>query len=111
MLPKVIDMNQNGEVRAQEYINVGRVTEFRYCTKISNTAGALWDIPGLYDPGWGMVESQDAFVFVDNHDNQRGHGAGGDVITHKVYYALFQHYIGIEFVTLIANNCIYHCTT
>lgn len=30
--------------------------------------------------GWEFVESQDALVFVDNHDNQRGHGAGGDTI-------------------------------
>lgn len=80
---EVIDMNQNGEIRAQEYVHLGRVTEFRYCTKITNTVGALWDIPGLYDPGWGMVLPEDAFVFVDNHDNQRGHGGGGNIITHK----------------------------
>jgi alpha-amylase len=82
MFLEVIDMDQNGEVRAQEYIEQGRVTEFRYCNKIRDCAGALWDIPNLYDPGWGMVEGQDALVFVDNHDNQRGHGAGGDVVTH-----------------------------
>lgn len=81
--PEVIDMNQNGEVRAQEYVHLGKVSEFRYCTKIANTVGALWDIPNLYDPGWGMVNPEDAFVFVDNHDNQRGHGSGGSVITHK----------------------------
>jgi len=81
--PEVIDMNQNGEVRAQEYIHLGKVTEFRYCTKIFNTVGALWDIPNLYDPGWGMLNPEDAFVFVDNHDNQRGHGSGGTVVTFK----------------------------
>ncbi|XP_029409586.1 pancreatic alpha-amylase-like [Nannospalax galili] len=27
--------------------------------------------------GWGMVPTDRALVFVDNHDNQRGHGAGG----------------------------------
>ena len=32
---------------------------------------------------WNMLSSVDAVVFVDNHDNQRGHGAGGDVITFK----------------------------
>jgi alpha-amylase len=80
---EVIDMNQNGEVRAQEYVHLGRVTEFRYCNKIRDASGALWDIPNLYDAGWGMVEPQDAFVFVDNHDNQRGHGSGGDVVTFK----------------------------
>jgi hypothetical protein len=34
--------------------------------------------------GWGFVGSGDALVFVDNHDNQRGHGAGGEeVLTYK----------------------------
>jgi alpha-amylase len=33
---------------------------------------------------WGFVGSGDALVFVDNHDNQRGHGAGGEsVLTYK----------------------------
>lgn len=32
---------------------------------------------------WGMLSDGDAFVFVDNHDNQRGHGGGGSVITYK----------------------------
>lgn len=27
--------------------------------------------------GWGFMPSDRALVFVDNHDNQRGHGAGG----------------------------------
>lgn len=30
--------------------------------------------------GWGFVPSDRALVFVDNHDNQRGHGAGGESI-------------------------------
>lgn len=30
------------------------------------------------------MASEDALVFVDNHDNQRGHGAGGDsILTYK----------------------------
>lgn len=30
------------------------------------------------------MDSNYAFVFVDNHDNQRGHGAGGDsILTYK----------------------------
>lgn len=29
---------------------------------------------------WDFVKSEDALVFVDNHDNQRGHGAGGESI-------------------------------
>jgi hypothetical protein len=33
---------------------------------------------------WGFVSNGDALVFVDNHDNQRGHGAGGSsILTYK----------------------------
>jgi alpha-amylase len=33
---------------------------------------------------WGFVGNGDALVFVDNHDNQRGHGAGGEsILTYK----------------------------
>lgn len=32
---------------------------------------------GLVDYGWGMAREDRAFVFVDNHDNQRGHGGAG----------------------------------
>lgn len=33
---------------------------------------------------WGFLQNKDALVFVDNHDNQRGHGAGGaSVLTYK----------------------------
>ncbi len=31
--------------------------------------------------GWGMADGMHAVVFVDNHDNQRGHGGGGGVLT------------------------------
>lgn len=27
--------------------------------------------------GWGFMPNGNALVFIDNHDNQRGHGAGG----------------------------------
>lgn len=30
--------------------------------------------------GWGFMSDGNALVFVDNHDNQRGHGAGGGSI-------------------------------
>lgn len=32
---------------------------------------------------WGMLSDEHALVFVDNHDNQRGHGGGGSILTHK----------------------------
>lgn len=33
---------------------------------------------------WGFLPSEQALVFVDNHDNQRGHGSGSsNILTHK----------------------------
>lgn len=32
---------------------------------------------------WTFVPHNDAVVFVDNHDNQRGHGAAVDILTHR----------------------------
>lgn len=31
----------------------------------------------------GLIPNGDSLIFIDNHDNQRGHGAGGEIITHK----------------------------
>ena len=38
-----------------------------------------------FGEAWGFLPDDDALVFVDNHDNQRGHGAGGeDILNYKV---------------------------
>ncbi len=50
---------------------------------LQETVNALWAIDGLYDEGWGMLPPESAFVFVDNHDNQRGHGSGSGALTFK----------------------------
>eukprot|EP00095_Tigriopus_kingsejongensis_P000508 maker-scaffold367_size194084-snap-gene-0.49 protein:Tk00508 transcript:maker-scaffold367_size194084-snap-gene-0.49-mRNA-1 annotation:"hypothetical protein DAPPUDRAFT_64687" len=78
---EVIDRD-DGVVRVQEYYDLGLVTEFRYSQKIAwATTGDWGQYGGMYDPGWGMSDPEYAFVFVDNHDNQRGHGGAGDVVT------------------------------
>lgn len=33
-----------------------------------------------WGPAWGLLPSEQAFIFVDNHDNQRG---GGEILTYK----------------------------
>merc|ERR1712002_908683 len=71
---EVIDMGGEA-ISANEYLGVGKVTEFRYGLKMaqcirSNDFNCL---AGIYDPGWGMVDGMHALVFVDNHDNQRSH--------------------------------------
>jgi alpha-amylase len=33
--------------------------------------------------GWGFIPDGDSLAFLDNHDNQRGHGGGGAILTYK----------------------------
>ncbi|XP_012251564.2 alpha-amylase-like [Athalia rosae] len=81
---EVID--QGGEaVSASEYTPLGAVTEFKFGLKLGNAFKGGDQLRWLvnWGEGWGLLRSGDALVFVDNHDNQRGHGGGGGVITHK----------------------------
>jgi len=78
---EVID--QGGEaISAGEYTGIGNVTEFKYSTNLGNTFrdGKLSWLEN-FGEGWGFMASANAVVFVDNHDNQRGHGGAGNVIT------------------------------
>jgi len=78
---EVID--QGGEaISATEYTSAGLVTEFKYTTQLGNTFknGKLSWLSN-FGESWGFMPSSSAVVFVDNHDNQRGHGGGGNVIT------------------------------
>ncbi|NXB74452.1 AMYP amylase, partial [Donacobius atricapilla] len=77
---EVIDLG--GEpIKGSDYFGNGRVTEFKYSAKLG-TVIRKWDGEKMaylknWGEGWGFVPSDRALVFVDNHDNQRGHGAGG----------------------------------
>ncbi|MCU7553674.1 alpha-amylase family protein [Alteromonas sp. ASW11-19] len=78
---EVID--QGGEaVSASEYFGNGLVTEFKYSVEIGNVFrnGSLSWLSN-FGEAWGFMPSHQAVVFVDNHDNQRAHGGGGNVIT------------------------------
>lgn len=75
---EVIDLG--GEpVKATEYTGMGSVTEFKYSAWIGD-AFRNGSLSGLSSFGSGMLDSGSAIVFTDNHDNQRGHGAGGSSI-------------------------------
>merc|ERR1712215_634564 len=79
---EVIDMG--GEpISVNEYFGVGKVTEFRYGIKLAECirGGDFNCLGGIYDAGWGMADGMHAVGFVDNHDNQRGHGGAGGVLT------------------------------
>ncbi|XP_001510273.1 pancreatic alpha-amylase [Ornithorhynchus anatinus] len=77
---EVIDLG--GEpITSSEYFGTGRVTEFKYGAKLG-TVLRKWNGEKMaylrnWGEGWGFMPSDKALVFVDNHDNQRGHGAGG----------------------------------
>lgn len=60
------------------FTHLGRVTEFGYSGHISDRfkSAQIRDLGNIAD---GKLPSNQAVVFVDNHDNQRGHGAGGDI--------------------------------
>ncbi|XP_076146302.1 alpha-amylase-like [Alosa pseudoharengus] len=80
---EVIDLG--GEpIKASEYSGLGHVTEFKYGAKLGSVI-RRWNKDKLADlktfgESWGLMPSNQALVFVDNHDNQRGHGAGGTSI-------------------------------
>jgi alpha-amylase len=86
---EVID--QGGEpIAASEYFQNGDVTEFKYSLDLSrifyaaNGEKLAWlNGANAFGEEWGHMPSDKAVIFVDNHDNQRGHGGGGHIITHK----------------------------
>jgi len=80
---EVID--QGGEpISSSEYLDNGSVTEFRVGLALASLfrRGDL-SVLGSMGKAWGLLPSDSAVVFTDNHDNQRGHGGGGWVLTYK----------------------------
>ncbi|MED5526899.1 MAG: carbohydrate-binding module family 20 domain-containing protein [Pseudomonadota bacterium] len=81
---EVIDLGGEA-VSANDYTAMGKVTEFRYSANIGNVFRyQKLSYLSNFGSAWGFVGDQSAVVFTDNHDNQRGHGAGGsDILTYK----------------------------
>ncbi|KAM9692987.1 alpha-amylase 2B isoform 2-T2 [Dama dama] len=77
---QVIDLGGEA-ITSSEYFGNGRVTEFKYGAKLGTVirkwSGEKMAYLKNWGEGWGFMPSDRALVFVDNHDNQRGHGAGG----------------------------------
>ena len=80
---EVIDFGTE-PIHSEEYYATGDVTDFRYPRELARVIkqGSMTWLQSFGD-SWGFVRNKKAVVFVDNHDIQRGHGGGGDVITHK----------------------------
>ncbi|MCI3325434.1 alpha-amylase family glycosyl hydrolase, partial [Escherichia coli] len=84
ILQEVID--QGGEpIKADEYLATGRVTNFKYGLELGKVFRRQNPMKYLvnFGEGWGMWSGNDVVNFIDNHDNQRGHGGAGGVLTHK----------------------------
>ncbi|XP_054717225.1 LOW QUALITY PROTEIN: pancreatic alpha-amylase-like [Uloborus diversus] len=85
---EVIDMGGEA-IKADEYVNFGRVTEFRYGKHLGDVIrknhNQQLKFLRNFGEGWSFVAGSNALTFVDNHDNQRGHGAGGygSILTHR----------------------------
>ncbi len=86
---EVIDTNPDERVRDWEYVPSGDVQDFNYSVQIIADAfnqcnsGKLSNL-NAFTSSASLLDSRFAVVFVDNHDNQRGHGAGGPcVVDHR----------------------------
>jgi alpha-amylase len=70
-------------VKPEEYLQNGAVSEFGFAAAVGwrfrdrNLAGLMTDLSRLGLP------AEDAVVFIDNHDSQRGHGAGQSALTYR----------------------------
>lgn len=85
----------DGEAVAEDwYTHLGRVTEFGFSGHVGHRFQYA-QLADLRDIAPGKLPSESAVVFTDNHDNQRGHGAGGDPVTFQdgVIYDLANVYM------------------
>ncbi|ODN02193.1 Pancreatic alpha-amylase [Orchesella cincta] len=74
-------------IKGNDYFGIGRVTEFKYGRFLGEAFRGKNQLKYLvnWGEGWGMYPDGNSLVFIDNHDNQRGHGGGGaDILTFKV---------------------------
>ncbi|MBD3882101.1 alpha-amylase family protein [Phormidium tenue FACHB-886] len=83
---EVIDPG-NEVIRKSEYYTNGKVIEFEYGRSVGESflgidGQTLAQLETLGE-SWGLMPSEKAIVFIDNHDKQRGHGGGGHYLTYK----------------------------
>ncbi|KAJ8676106.1 hypothetical protein QAD02_011892 [Eretmocerus hayati] len=84
---EVIDLGFGEGSRKSEYTGLGAVIEFVFGSTLGRCFRGLQKLDSLHTWGFrenGLLPSDDSLVMIDNHDNQRGHGAGGaDILTYK----------------------------
>jgi pullulanase len=74
---------QGQVVQPEQYSAIAQVTDFKYGTDIAGKfrgdyGGSLGQLR-TFGNRWGLVPSERAVVFIDNHDRERGHGGGGNL--------------------------------
>ncbi|XP_077291632.1 alpha-amylase A-like [Arctopsyche grandis] len=82
---EVVDLGGD-DISRDLYTPLGAITEFRAGIKLGIIFRGLSPLNQLKDwaTSWGLVNSTDSLVFMENQDNQRGHGVGsGIVLTYK----------------------------
>lgn len=72
-------------ISRDEYTPIGAVTEFKVGLELSNAFRGNNQLRWLstWGPQWGLLAHEDSLTFIDNHDNERGHGGGGGILTYK----------------------------
>ncbi len=83
---EVIDPGDEA-IHKSEYYPDGNVIEFEYGRVVGEKflgirGQTLADLQTLGE-SWGLMPSEKAIIFIDNHDKQRGHGGGGTYLTYK----------------------------
>ncbi len=80
---EVID--RGGEpINAMAYLDNGSVTEFKYPMAMFEAfEGGRLDVLSDLGTRAGYLPVDKAIVFVDNHDLQRGHAGGGEILNYK----------------------------
>ncbi|MCP8899098.1 alpha amylase C-terminal domain-containing protein [Gilvimarinus xylanilyticus] len=71
------------QIQPPNYTYLGPVTEMGYGTAVAgNFNGQIKHLLNLGE-SWGLLPSNDALVFIDNHDRERGHGGNGNLTYHN----------------------------
>ena len=81
--------NKNYAALGGVYDQVSRRVDSKYCQ------ASCFKTDNFDLQGWGMADPGHAMVFIDNHDNQRGHGGGGNLLTHEDPW---NYKIGVSFM-------------
>lgn len=83
VVQEVIDRG-NEPITGEEYAPYGHVTEFNYGMELYRAFTGP-DLTGLKSLGSqeGWMQPGQAIVFIDNHDVQRGHAGGSEILTHR----------------------------